>query len=67
MRKEHSIALGNFITDLQNHKFDCEYDTMAIYHEEEMRIDELNKKTRNEMTHHAEQYVNKKISDEFTG
>ena len=65
MRKEHSIALGNFVTDLQNHKFDCEYDTQAIINEEQLKIDQLNIDAKQSMTHHAEQYVEVEISEEF--
>lgn len=65
MRKEHSIALGNFVTDIQNHKFDCEYDTMAIINEEQLSIDKLNIEAKKQMTHHAEQYIDIEISQEF--
>jgi len=42
MRKEHSLALSNFIESIEHSRFDCEYETLAIINEEQREIEQLN-------------------------
>ena len=65
LRKEHALALGKFIKYIEDSRFDCEYDTMAIINEKQLEIDLINAEAKKQMTHHREQYVDVEISDEF--
>ena len=65
LQKEHSLALSKFIKNIEDSRFDCEYDTSAIINEKRADIDQLNAERKNQMTHHQEQYVDIEIPDEF--
>ena len=52
LQKEHSLALSKFIKNIEDSRFDCEYDTAAIINEKRSEIDQLNSERKNQMTHH---------------
>ena len=65
LRKEHTLALNKFIKNMEDSRFDCEYDTNAIINEEQHKIEQLNAENRKKMTHNQEAYVDVEISEEF--
>ena len=65
MRREHTLALGKFVKSIEDSRFDCEYDTLAIINEKQKEIKAINDEARKQMTHHQETYVDVEISEEF--
>lgn len=65
LRKEHKLALDKFIKNIEDSRFDCEYDANTIINEEQRKIEQHNAEERKKRTHNLEAYVDVKISDEF--
>ena len=43
--------MSKFIKNIEDSRFDCEYDTMAIINEKQKEIELLNQEARKQMTH----------------
>ena len=51
LQKEHALALSKFIKNIEDSRFDCEYDTNAIMNERRAEIDQFNSERKNQLTH----------------
>ena len=59
------MALNKFIKNIEDSRFDCEYESQAIINAKQREIDQQNVEALKKITHNQEQYVEIQMSEEF--
>lgn len=65
LRKEHSLALNKFIKNIEDSRFDCEYETLNIINEKTREVEQLNAENRKKIAYNLDQYVDIKVPEDF--